>query len=180
MNTADYAFITSILSIIISIGALIWNVWQKFIFVKPVLQVTLDISRIMLPNREREVYERTDQRLLNLTVANLGPGVAVLYLCIVKSKRHWWSKAQYGSLNPIHGDVTDADPISLGPFSAGLPAKIDEADVKSFNFPYDKNCFLKESVVRVGINDTYRRNIWCHRKDIRKVMRSYKRDFKLS
>ncbi len=177
MTTADYALITSIASIFIAIGAFVWNIWQKFIFVKPALQVTFRISRIMQPDRERSVYSPTDLQLLSLTVTNMGPGSAMLYMCVAKSKAHWWSKARYGMLNPIHGDPTDRNPTSLGPFRAGLPVKIDEADFKSFNFPYLKDSFLKEPIVRVGINDTYQRNVWCRRKDIRKVVESYKKDF---
>jgi hypothetical protein len=58
-----------------------------------------------------------------------------------------------------------------------LPAKIDAGEVHTFYFPYQRDCFLQEGVVRVGINDTYQRNIWCRRGDIRKANRAYQRDF---
>jgi hypothetical protein len=177
MTTSDYALATSIASIFIAIGALVWNVWQKFLFVKPTLQITFRISRILESKPEEGMYIPTDLRLLNLAVTNMGPGFAILYTCIIKTKSHWWSKARYAMINPIHGDPTDRNPTSLGPFSAGLPAKIDEADFKSFNFPYDKDCWLKEPVVRVGISDTYQRNVWCRRKDIRRAVKAYRRDF---
>ena len=67
--------------------------------------------------------------------------------------------------------------MGVGPFGGGLPGKIEEGDFKGFNFPYQKDSFLSEPIVRIGINDTYRRNIWCRRKDIREVMRAYERDF---
>jgi hypothetical protein len=177
MSKADYALITSIASIFISIGALVWNVWQKFIFVKPALQVTFRLSRVLQPNREQGIAAPTGLRLLSLTVTNMGPGSAVLYTCVIKSKAHWWSRAQYGLINPIHGDPTAETPISLGPFSGGLPEKVEGGAFKGFSFPYEKDSFLTEPIVRIGINDTYQRNIWCRRKDVRAVMRAYKRDF---
>jgi hypothetical protein len=134
MNTADYAFITSILSIIISIGALIWNVWQKFIFVKPRLQVTFAIVRIMQPDRDRDIYTRTDQQLLNLRVSNLGPGAATIYACITKSKDHWWSKAQYNMINPIHGDPTAPNPKSLGRLAPGYLQELTKPISRVFTF----------------------------------------------
>jgi hypothetical protein len=47
MTTHDYALIISLFSIAISIGALLWNVWQKFIFVKPTLQVSFGLYHVM-------------------------------------------------------------------------------------------------------------------------------------
>jgi hypothetical protein len=176
MTTADYALLTSIASIFISIGALLWNVWQKFIFVKPALQVTFRVSRVLKSTGEGRATP-TDLRLLNLTVTNMGPGVAVLSLCIAKTKIHRWKRAEYATLNPIHGDPTDPEPIGIGPIAGGLPAKIDAGEVHTFYFPYHKDCFLQEGVFRVGINDTYQRNIWCRRGDIRKANRAYQRDF---
>jgi hypothetical protein len=176
MTTADYALLTSIASIFISIGALLWNVWQKFIFVKPSLQVAFRVSRVFQPTGDGTAT-RTDIRLLNLTVTNMGPGVAVLYLCIAKMKTHWWKRAEYATLNPIHGNPIDPEPIGIGPIAGGLPAKIDLGELQSFYFPDQNDCFLQENVVRVGINDTYQRNIWCRRKDVRRAKKSYQRDF---
>jgi hypothetical protein len=77
MTTSDYALITSLVSIVIAIGSLLWNVWQKFIFVKPTLQVSFGIYNVLVPT-ETGTATRTGHRLLNLTVpvAVLGEGVA--------------------------------------------------------------------------------------------------------
>ena len=176
MTTADYALLTSIASIFISIGALLWNVWQKFIFVKPALQVAFRVSRVFAPTGDGTIA-RTDISLLHLTVTNMGPGVAVLYVCIAKMKKHWWKRAEYATLNPIHGSPLDPEPRGIGPIAGGLPAKIDAGEMQTFYFPYQRDCFLQEPVVRVGINDTYQRNIWCRRKDVHRAMKAYQRDF---
>ena len=174
MNVSDYALIISILSILVAIGSFLWNVWQKFIFVRPSLNVSFGLYRVF----QKGIPADKAQRLLNLTVTNMGPGPVILASCIAEPARPWWKRPEsYGMLNPIHGDPTDPDPIGIGPFGGGLPVKIDAGEMKSFYFPYTADGFLKEELMRIGINDTYHRNTWCPRKDIRKVNASYKRDF---
>ena len=79
----------------------------------------------------------------------MGPGTVVLYACIVKMKPHWWKRWEFGTINPIHGDPSDQNPVSIGPFGSGLPTKIDAGEIKNFYFPYCKECFLS---VRPGTN----------------------------
>jgi hypothetical protein len=125
-----------------------------------------------------DVLTRSGHRLLVLTVTNMGPGVVVLSACIGKPKAHWWTRGKLlSTINPIHNDPADPDPVGIGPLSAGLPTKIDTGDVKSFYFPYAKDCFLSEGLARVGINDTYQRNTWCRGRDMHKANRAYRRDF---
>jgi hypothetical protein len=145
--------------------------------VKPALQVSFGVWHILQPATAGSLT-RSGRSLLVLTVTNMGPGPAVLSTCIAKTKAHWWTRPELGTLNPIH-DPTDPHPKSIGPFSAGLPTKIDAGDVKSFYFPYDRDCFLKNGLVRIGINDTYHRNTWCHRRDMQKAKKAYGRDFAL-
>src|SRR3954453_15059889 len=126
MSTADYALIVSLFSAVVSIGALLWNVWQKFIFVKPALQVSFRVSRVFKPTEG--IAARTDIRLLHLSVTNLGPGPATIYLCIVKFKSRWWKRTQYATLNPIHGNPLHPEPVGIGPIAGGLPAKVDAGE----------------------------------------------------
>ena len=172
MITAEYALIVSIASIFIAFGSLIWNVWQKFIFVKPALQVSFGVWRIFQPGAPSH-----NRRLLHLSVVNMGPGPIILHACTAKPKKPWWRRAKsYGLLNPIHGDPAALNPIGIGPFGGGLPSKIDAGETKSFYFPYEKDGLLKESLVRVGVGDTYQRLTWCRRSDMRKVYRTYQGD----
>lgn len=175
MGPSDYALIVSIVSIFIAIGAFVWNVWQKFIFVRPTLQVSFGRWTVVQPGVP---VSSNPHRLLMMTVTNMGPGPAILTGCVAAPKKHWWKRAKsYAMIVPIHGDPTDPDPVSIGPSSGGVPAKIDAGEVKSFYFPYTRDCFLQEDLARVGINDTYHRLIWCRRSDMQKVYRSYQRDF---
>jgi hypothetical protein len=176
MTTADYALIVSLASALTSVVALLWNVWQKYIFVKPALQVTFGVYRVM-ERASIEFATPSDHQLLTLTVTNMGPGPAVLQLCVAKRRSDIWRRGRVGMLNPIHGDATSRDPISQGPYSGGLPCKIEAGEVKSFYFPYNGECFLKDDIYRAGISDTYRRISWCRRRDAKKVMDWYRKDF---
>lgn len=180
MTTADYALILSLFSLLTAMAALVWNAWQKFIFVRPSLQVSFSVVVIMEHGAPGFIRPNQQTRLLSLGVTNMGPGPIVLHSCVAKMAWNWrrpWLRAPMGLLNPIHGDPTDPNPRSIGPFSAGLPTKIEPGDSKSFYFPYREDCFLTESPVLVGVNDTYSRIAWCRRKDVRKAMRSFQRDF---
>ena len=106
-----------------------------------------------------------------------GAGPVILHACMVKLKADRWRRGRYGLLNPIHGDPAAAEPVSVGPFSGGLPSKIEPGEMKSFYFPYDKDCFLKEPIHRAGICDTYGRNNWCRRQDVKKAAAAYLKDF---
>jgi hypothetical protein len=49
MTTADYALIISLVSLLMAVFSLIWNVWQKFIFVKPALHVSFGSYNLLQP-----------------------------------------------------------------------------------------------------------------------------------
>jgi hypothetical protein len=178
MNTADYALGISLLALVISISGLVWNIWQKFIFVKPALQVHFGIFHHLKTEANSEFANPSGHRLLVLTVTNKGPGQATLYACVAKAKRErWWMRPKYGTVNPIHNYPLSQRPLSGGPFSGGLPAKIDPSETKTFYFPYTKECFLRAGINRVGITDTFGRNTWCSRRSMRKTSKSYLEDF---
>lgn len=176
LTTADYALIISLVSAFISLAALAWNVWQKYIFVLPRLQVSFGIGAVY--NR-RGPDENTAQRggsLLSLTATNLGPGPVILHSCVVGERRRFRLRTS-GLINPIDGDPTSATPTSRGPFSGGLPARFDAGEVKSFYFPYNAQCCLSEGIKRIGVHDTYGRTSWCRGRDMRKAMKKFREEF---
>lgn len=87
MTTADYALITSILALVVSIFALLWNVRQKFIFVKPTLQAGLGVYNTLKTDAGGRSASPSGHRLLVLNVTNMGPGPVVLYGCIAEKHR---------------------------------------------------------------------------------------------
>ena len=180
-TTADYALIVSLASAALSLFALVWNVWQKYIFVKPRLQISFALGQVFLPTRPGEPFQKGVE-LLTLNVTNFGPGSAILHSCVGRTRRRWvnWRyRRALGLINPIHGDPTSATPHTLGPFSGGLPAKIDEAETKSFYFPFNKQCFLRDPLIQVGAHDTFGRYFWCRRRDYKRALESWRKAFKL-
>jgi hypothetical protein len=45
MQTADWALVISLCSAGVSLASFIWNVWSKFIYPKPVVQVSFQMMR---------------------------------------------------------------------------------------------------------------------------------------
>jgi hypothetical protein len=170
MSGSEIAILVSGISLAVALIALAWNVWEKFIFVRPRLQVTFGIWQVIQNGK-------FGKSLLSLNVTNMGPGPVIIHLCIIQSPTRWFWKKRSGIINPIHNDPTSDTPISIGPFSAGLPSKLDAGDVKSFYFPYTEDTFLKESITRVGVTDTYGRQTWCRGKDAKKASRKFREDF---
>lgn len=50
MTTADWALVVSFFSIAIAFASFIWNVWSKFIYPKPRLQLHIGIMEVIIPN----------------------------------------------------------------------------------------------------------------------------------
>ena len=61
MTTSDYALIISLCAVSVSVFSLAWNVWQKFLFVKPALQVSFGLNNVWLPGAEN--FAKTGQTL---------------------------------------------------------------------------------------------------------------------
>lgn len=170
MTTSDFAFLISGISLAIALLALSWNVYEKFIFVKPRLQVSFGVFRVVQSGK-------VGKALLSLTITNMGPGPVIIHSCIIKARKRWFWQKQFAMLNPIHNDPASDVPTSIGPFSAGLPLKLDASDVKSFYFPFTAETFLREPITRVGVTDTYGRNAWCRGRDVKKALREFKEKF---
>lgn len=132
MATSDYALIISILSLLISLGAFVWNIWQKFIFVKPVIQVGFALGSVLMPAAYS--YQANGKKLLTISATNMGPGPAILTLCIAKSRspRFWTRRQDLAAINPIDGNPAAENPVGKGPIAGGLPAKLDAGESKSF------------------------------------------------
>lgn len=170
MTSGETALVISGASLAIALGSLLWNVWEKFVFVKPRLQVTFGVFR---------VYQGGTQgpQLLSVGVTNMGPGPTIIHSCVARINRWWFNKKEYALLNPIHGDPTSPTPTSLGPFSAGLPLKIEPGEMQSFYFPFSAETFLSQPIEYVGVHDTYGRYFWCKRRAVRRAKKQFEEAF---
>ena len=170
MSSGDLAFLISGISLAVALVALAWHIWEKFIFVRPRLQVSFGVFQILQGGK-------FGKSLLSLTATNMGPGPAIIHCCIVQMRTRWFWKKQLGILKPIHNDPASDVATSIGPFSSGLPLKLDAGEVKSFYFPFTAETFLREPITRVGVTDTYGRNAWCRGGDVKKASRRFKKEF---
>ena len=118
------------------------------------------------------------ESVIALHATNMGPGPAILHSCIVRTRKPWSLKRGLGLLNPIEGNPFAEEPISRGPFSGGLPAKIEAGDTKAFYFPFTKDGILaNRDIKRFGVHDTYGRYCWCKRKQMRIVRERHAKSF---
>lgn len=73
LTTADWALGVSILSAMLALLALLWNVAQTYIFVKPRVQVSFAIFTTLHPVAGSDTL-RPGKKLLSINATNLGRG----------------------------------------------------------------------------------------------------------
>jgi len=154
MNTADYAFITGIVSLLISIGAFVWNVWSKFIHPKPDVAVGFSRMNIYHPGGPLD-----GDKFLMVTATNRGPGTVIVQHVVV-CKRWKWQREVVGILNPIDDLAQKPYTSRLGPASGGLPKKLDVGESHDFNFPSDSKFLTAENLEEspfIGVSDSFGR-----------------------
>jgi hypothetical protein len=161
MKTADWALAISICSAALSLFTLMWNVWSKFIFPKPRLVVGFSLQGVF------------DQRgwhdpFLTLSITNHGPVPDIVTHSIVQVGNGIFTKRELGVIpNEFYR--------SQGPFSGGLPKKIEVGEEFSLRYWYGEN-WLTENVIRVGVVDSFNNKHWCRRSDVKGVKKTYMAD----
>ncbi len=78
---------------------------------------------------------------------------------------------QIGILNPLEGFPASLE-HSSGPFSGGLPKKLEIGEQFSVYFPVTKSWFQEDHLIDFGFSDTFDRNHWCPRKYGKKLRES--------
>ena len=158
MKTADWALVISLCSAAISLAGFVWNVWSKFIYPKPKVLVSFNFMTIIQQGA-------VDREALSLSATNMGPGPTTLQSALVRRKHdNWFKKPGYGLLNPLHG--LDGGVQTRGPFSGGLPRKIEVGEQFSAYFIPNHEFLAGDGYDRIGFNDTFGRLHWAPKKDI--------------
>jgi len=161
MTVADWALIISLGALGVTICNFVWNVWSKFIYPKP--KVTASISFMTVYNGDGS----TGPSCITLNATNFGPAEVILYAATAKEK-----KGNIGTLNPLQDFPLRTD-HTLGPFSGGLPKKIDVGETFAAFFTVDNDWFGENNnLVRFGFQDTFGRNHWCSKKDVSRLKKS--------
>lgn len=161
MTTADWALIISIISAITSIAGFVWNVWSKFIYPKPKVNVTAGIYAA--PGATDD-----DDHWLLVTATNLGPGPVTLRYVIGQTYRNWRLRRMQAIFLPLANPGLSRD-YTEGPLSGGLPKTLDPA--ASFtcwlSFPHEG---LEQTKLRgIGFSDSFGRLHLCSRADMKRI-----------
>lgn len=169
MTTADWALIISLGSLLVAVSAFVWNVWSKFIYPKPKIDVSFNVMTTFGGTGN-------DTNMFVLTVTNFGPVANHIKMAIAREPpRGLRRRRQMGILSPLH-DFPAKENHSLGPFSGGLPKKLDVGEEFSLYFPFVADAHLG-SMERVGVVDTFGRNHWCSKKHMRRAHERFKSEF---
>jgi hypothetical protein len=158
MTTADWALVISICSAIVSLAGFVWNVWSKFIYPKPRVNVTFGMMRVVQGNSSSE-------RVLVLGATNMGPVQVTLYQALVTYNRRASQSSSIGLLNPLHNYPAQLT-HTVGPFGGGLPKKLDVGEQFSIYLIPDHEMLAKGDYERIGFTDTFGRAHWAPRRRI--------------
>jgi hypothetical protein len=157
MTTADWALLISLVSALISLGGFVWNVWSKFIYPKPVVEVSFNFMTAMgVPDSSSVVV---------LSATNMGPSPVTLRNAVTRPPRKLRKTYGIGILNPLHGFPTQLD-FTQGPFSGGLPKKVDVGEEFSLYFIPEHEALARDDVELVGFLDTFGRKHWASKDSV--------------
>jgi hypothetical protein len=157
MTTADWALIISIGSAVVSFAGFVWNVWSKFIFPKPRVDVSFNFMTVVAKGKEHE-------HVLSLSATNMGPVAVTLHCTLTIGGKRWWRRKPnaYALLNPLH-DYPMQKEHSIGPFGGGLPKKLDVGEQFTSYFISDHEGLASGKYDRIGFADTFGRHHWAPR-----------------
>ena len=135
MQTADWALVISLCSAGVSLASFIWNVWSKFIYPKPVVQVSFQMMRSIYP-----AQGVVGGQVLALIATNMGPAQVTLRTAICRRRKRFpfLKTRSFFLLSPIPNYPQDTE-LSIGPFAGGLPKKLElESSSRPISFPITK------------------------------------------
>ena len=188
-STAQIALVISGLSFLLALSSFVWNIWSKYIFPKPRVQVTARVGYLDQHNGY-VLYEHhsgtlpggakrdlLDVAVLALSATNFGPGEVTLSIAVArKSKLEDRSIWGTGMLNPYKNFPDDVS--SDGPASGGLPKRLAVGDEFTAFLPFNTDWFTRERLVKFGFLDTFRRKHYCRASDIRTLRNAATRESK--
>jgi hypothetical protein len=162
MQTADWALVISIGSLLIASASFVWNIWAKFIYPKP--RVRVNFSMMTLLDRQRPA-ERP--QALRLSATNLGPIEVTLSGALVRFSTSPFKDDSYGLLNILPAfPASPVDDLGAGPFAGCLPKKLAVGEEFGVYLVADHESLAKGDYRDIGFNDTFGRNHWARRIDI--------------
>jgi hypothetical protein len=166
MQTADWALVISLCSAGVSLASFIWNVWSKFIYPKPVVQVSFQMMRSIYP-----AQGVVGGQVLALIATNMGPAQVTLRTAICRRRKRFpfLKTRSFFLLSPIPNYPQDTE-LSIGPFAGGLPKKLEVGEQFTAYFIPDHEGLAKGEAARIGFDDTFGTLHWAPRSHIRDAL----------
>ena len=94
---------------------------------------------------------------------------------LIFARGSWWRR--FRKEDGVHAMIThDPDHRATSPASV-TQSRIEVGDQVSYAFPYNKDSFLKENFIQVGIADGYGRMHWAPKRQLKKLRENYMEDF---
>ncbi len=169
LTTADYALIISLFSAVISLAALIWNVWSKFLFPKARIRVQFAVGVI---DSGHDIGRPT---YICAFATNFGPTDISVQNFVVRFKRGLFRKGQDAYVNPIQSLVRP-EGVS-DPFGGDLPKALKVGEQHALYFPYEPSSFAREPMHRAGVLDNFGRFHGIPRRQLRGVKKELDKAF---
>ncbi len=159
MQTADWALVISLFSLVVSAASFIWNVWSKFIYPKPVVRVSFKVVQIVAADLD------WTPEVLVLSATNMGPGEVTLSKALTKYTGHFGRTSHYGILSTLDDFPRHLD-HRRGGLGYGFPAKLGVGEAHSAYLVPAHHMLAKGDYQRIGFVDSFGRDHWAPRKDI--------------
>ena len=159
MDISLTAIIISVFSVLVAAFSLGWNIYRDVI-IKAKVVVSIDKSRIISTSGSSPDY-------IAIKATNHGPGPIILNTISLKetSLSKWYFNLQkYAVL------MYDFE----NPYTDHLPKKLEVGESLNLFFPYDKDCFLRESFTHIGITDSFGRTNWAPSKPLSNLQKKWK------
>jgi hypothetical protein len=156
--------ITSVLAIAISSLTLGWTIYRDAIR-KPKFRVDIAVKKII------QAGSSPDGPYVFVEALNMGPIPNRIGLTFLRKN---WIKRRL--LDRKHGGAM-VYPDYLHWATTKASTRLEVGDQANFVFPYNKDSFLKDDFLRVGVADGFGRMHWSSRRDFRKARDKYQKDF---
>lgn len=161
ISKLKFSDVISLLALLISGISIFWNIYRDLIL-KAKIKTNVQISSIIQPGRNLGSF-------IDVTGVNHGPGHVTCESVFTKASiwQRLKGSKKYGF---IVSDYTN-------PLSGKLPKRLEVGEKITVLFPLVRDAFLARKPSRVGFKDSFGRLHWVTKKNLKRAIKDYFRDF---
>jgi hypothetical protein len=159
MRTGDVAIIVSVISLVLSIVSVGWNIYREVVL-KPRVKVRVD-SLVEVPLDSGGKVIVTPIGKLGVSAINFGPGEVKCEVAIVRFGSWWETRVRRS--HSSRAVIARFDQKKLG---VGERAQ--------FTTRWQEAWFLNEANVRIGVVDSFGREHWAPQRQVRRRVKDYR------